>query len=147
MKINEELLLELAKELVSFQRELLRAWRGANPSSSDTEMLFDFPMRCVVWIRSSDWTATKHGIGVRFQRTDGLMVDGPFGIDKPSAIDPNRLFDFLVSRPFNRADSLPRDRISFCGLFDQVYDSGCLIKHDELTGRAFFTIRTNEHCD
>ena len=56
MRINEKLLLELSKEFVSFQQELLHAWRGASPSSSDTEMLLDFPKRCVVRVRSSDWT-------------------------------------------------------------------------------------------
>lgn len=140
MKTNERQLLELATEFVSLQQSLLAAWREANPLSYDVEMLLDFPKRCRVRVHSDDWMATRHGLGVRFARVDGLTVDVPFAVDKPLAIEANRLFDFLTSKPLVEPEAIPREREPFCVLFDGLCASGALARQDDPEGRELFVL-------
>ncbi|MDZ7615700.1 MAG: hypothetical protein U1E05_01775 [Patescibacteria group bacterium] len=144
MQDHERQLLDLAKEFISIQQSLLAAWREANPSSRDLEMLLDYPKNCPVRLDADQWAAARHGLGVRFVRTDGLTVDVPYGIAKPLSLDANRLFDFVTSKPLHLSALLPRDRQSFYVLFDRLCESGHIVSESDSAGQSLFTIRSIE---
>jgi hypothetical protein len=145
MENDERQLLDLATEFISLQRSLVAAWREASPSSRDLEMLLDFPKQSHVCVHTDDWSATRHGLGVRFLSTDGLTVDVPFGVDKPFSVDANRLFDFLASRPSHDFGLLPREREPFYALFDRLCDAGRLVRQSDSAGRDLFTLPPGVH--
>jgi len=140
MEEKERELLGLAIEFVALQQRLLVAWQEASPSSRDLEMLLDFPKCLIVRVLSDTWTATKHGLGVRFVRTDGLTVDVPFAVDRPVAFDANRLFDFLATWPPDSFAKVPREREAFYAIFDKLCESGCVARQDDEAGRTLFCI-------
>jgi hypothetical protein len=144
MEVKVRELLGLAIEFIALQQRLLVAWHEASPSARDLDMLLDFPKRLVICVLSDSWTATKHGLGVRFVRTDGLTVDVPFAVDKPVAFDANRLFDFLVTCSRNSFAPIPREREAFYQVFDKLCESGCATKQYDETGRTLFCIPSNE---
>lgn len=61
MTTDEQLLLKAAKTFIELQGRLLDAWRKANPSSNDLELLLDFPKQSIVSADDDDWKAMKHG--------------------------------------------------------------------------------------
>ena len=144
MANDDQQLMELAKEFILLQQLLLAAWREANNSSHDLEMLLDFPKLSFLQVQKDSWAATKHGIGVRFERGDGLTVDVPFGVDQPLAVDANRLFDFLVSKPPLDFGLLPRERRAFYAVVDRLCRSGNTVGEATASGRGIFKIRPAE---
>lgn len=143
MNPPETQLLRLAKDFVRFQQSLLTHWINANSSSCDLEMLLDFPKRCNVSVDSKVWQAMRHGLGVRFVSPDGLTIDVPIAVNRPNAFDSGRLFDFVVSLPPDSYEFIPRNRVSFCEVFDRLFHSGLLKRQVDSRGRQLFAIDAN----
>jgi hypothetical protein len=116
-------ILQYASEFVMLQERLLSTWFLANIDSQDMESLIDFPKHSVLPKPYSDWKAIRHGLGVRFERSDGLVVDVPFGIKETRSFDSNRLFDFAVSTMKVDPSRSVSDRKSFYHVFDSLCDT------------------------
>lgn len=139
--LSSEDVLRHCRALSELQQELIAIWRQHNAGAVDLEMLLDFKRETIVVHDGVEWTAKKHGVGVRFDSTAGTTVDIPFGIDQAQKFDPNRTYDYLVSlKVFEVLQSGKPRRNAIYATFDDLEREGKLRVSKDASGRSLYEL-------
>lgn len=146
MKNTCYMLSKLAKEFVDLQSSLILQWRETHSPANDLEYLSDFPFHSAVQIKNKTWSADRHGGGVCFTSTDGVIVDVPKHVRHFMLFDANRLFDFYSSRHENDSQSAI-DRKKFYELFDKAVEFGVFTARENINGYCLFSTSDTPKAD
>ena len=79
------------REYVELQERLLTEYRRTRPVNERAPATGEVSCPEV-------WRFTRHGAGVRFESSDGCVVDAHVGEECPRALDAWRLFQYFTSR-------------------------------------------------
>jgi len=91
------------EEYILIQCALLQAFKSKFTNLEDWKWLLDFPRSGEVSIEGESWTFKKHGAGLMFSSSDGIVVDAHDMLENEEVIDAWRLEQFIESK--SKADS------------------------------------------
>lgn len=141
--MRKELLDELGK-FCQLQKTLLEAWRKHCSHSHDLELLLDFPRISQFEAGGKLWEASKHGAGVTF-RSDGVVVDVPYGVQCSDVFDSDRFFDYLNSQDLlallGAEGEKGRELVAV--LFHEWWTKGVLERRPDECGHVVFSLVTS----
>lgn len=80
---------------VSVQSALLEAFFERNPTVRDWIYLTDVPRRTEITVGDRQWRCIRHGVGIRFEGDDGIVVDAHRVIVEGMAIDAHRIEEWI----------------------------------------------------
>ena len=92
-----EEILQIAVEVESIQKKLLRAFFVENPRAADFKFLTDFPKSGVLKVDGEVWAYAKHGLGYSFSNERGHVMDVHNHFGQSHVIDAHRLTEYLLS--------------------------------------------------
>jgi hypothetical protein len=94
------------EEFVALQSVLQEELFKSNAKVQDWKYLTDLPRRGYVHAQGEKWKYSRHGLGVRFENEDGIVVDVHNHLLKKGVVDAHRMNEFIVSKRANSARNL-----------------------------------------
>lgn len=126
------------------QQGLVELWRELNPNARDLETLLDFQKQSTLNLDGVRWIAKKHGIGVRFESENGIVVDIPWGIGQPTKFDPDRVYDYLTTiKAIELPPSTRHRRVDLYRTFDMFEANGFIQANQDRSGRKLYQLTNN----
>lgn len=103
--------ISLVRAFVALQRRLVDALRLANPAARDFRFMFNFPKTGEVTVEGEPWRFDRHGAGVAFTSTSGVIVDVHRGFEQPDVVDAWRLVRYLETSGAVGGDKLDETEV------------------------------------
>lgn len=139
--LSSQEVLRYCRAFCELQQGLLAKWREENSEAKDMDMFLDFKKEATIKLDGVDWSSRKHGVGVRFESRTGTCIDVPYGIDHPNKIDPDRVYDYLVSiDAFSSPNAGKPPRSAMYFTFDYFEQKGFLIVSTDSKGRKLYNL-------
>ncbi len=115
-------LIGFIRELLVLQERLVAAFRNAFPRSRDWQFLLDFPSFGELNLDGAMWSFRKHGSGLRFVSSQGVIVDAHCWLGRPELFDAWRLLQYVES-VVPRAE-VPASEAELEASLEQLHGSG-----------------------
>lgn len=94
------------KEFVALQSVLQDELFKSNTTVRDWKYLTDLPRHGCVHAQGAKWKYSRHGLGVRFENEDGIVVDVHNHLLEKGVVDAHRMSEFIVSKHGDSASNL-----------------------------------------
>jgi hypothetical protein len=114
--------------LVGLQTSLIGAFQVLFPNVRDWKWMLDSPTRGELESAGETWRFQKHGSGLRFVSTSGVIVDIHREVDRPGTFDEWRLSQFIESLDTGTAPKLRETGIEQC--LAELVRAGTLVRVD-----------------
>ncbi|MFL9911157.1 DUF6896 domain-containing protein [Paraburkholderia sp. RL17-337-BIB-A] len=88
-------------EFVALQSALQDKLFKSNATAQDWKYLTDLPRYGCVHAQCAKWNYSRHGLGVRFENEDGIVVDVHNHILEKGVVDAHRMNEFILSKHAN----------------------------------------------
>ncbi|WP_156429811.1 DUF6896 domain-containing protein [Burkholderia sp. FL-7-2-10-S1-D7] len=85
------------REYVFLQSALQDEFFRCNSAVQDWKYLTDLPRQGYIRALGKNWTCTRHGLGVRFESDEGVVVDVHNRILDKRIVDAHRISEYIYS--------------------------------------------------